>query len=279
MNRMFIGIGAQKCASSWIYDILKDHPDVNVSEKKELDFFSYNYELGYKWYESHFNNNEKDTIAGEVSPSYFNEASVPYRLKQYMPEAKIILSLRNPVERALSQHRHLIRIGYIQGPDYSFEEALNNNPSYIEQGLYATHLTRWLEYFPLEQIHVVTMEEISQNSADVAKGLYEFLGVDTEHISKTRDGKSNISYALRNRSLDNFVVKLRIAINTLGFGVVWKWLGNTGLRHVYRSFNRRSSDKVIPTVKNKTKENLRQHFKEQVELLEQLLGRSFEQWK
>ena len=94
MKPTIIGIGAQKCASTWIYDILADHPEVTLSKKKELDFFSYHYENGYSWYEQQFQEKANTLMAIEISPSYFNEASVPERIITYSKDIRIILSLR-----------------------------------------------------------------------------------------------------------------------------------------------------------------------------------------
>ena len=63
---------------------------------------------------------------------------------------KLILFLRNPLDRLISNHKHEIRVSHLAGNELSVEFGLMNNPSYVEQGLYATHLERWLEYFPKE---------------------------------------------------------------------------------------------------------------------------------
>ena len=121
----FLVIGAQKCASTWIYDILRDHRQVLLSERKELDFFSYHYERGFQWYERQFGPPNGWLAVGEISPSYFHEPAVPARLGEYLPEAKIIVSLRDPVERALSHHRHAVRVGDVVGDDLSFEATVS----------------------------------------------------------------------------------------------------------------------------------------------------------
>jgi len=63
----FIGIGAQKCASTWLYEILRDHPQVVLSEPKELDFFSYRYHYGQQWYGRHFSARSEASAMGEIS--------------------------------------------------------------------------------------------------------------------------------------------------------------------------------------------------------------------
>lgn len=279
MKLTFIGIGAQKCASSWLYDILADHPEAALSDKKELDFFSYRYEQGYGWYERQFPDKLGARAVGEISPSYFNEASVPERARLYSPDLRILLSLRDPVERALSQHRHQIRIGSVAGPDYRFETALADNPSYIDQGRYATHLTRWLASFPASQVHVVLMEDIKNNPEETARKVYKFLDITPDHRSAALYEKSNPSYAVRSRGMDNAIRHLRKSTRQLGLGWIWQALGDSGLRNFYRGVNRKPSEAVVPPVPAETLDKLRTIFSDEIIRLERLLGRNLEGWR
>ena len=104
MKPNFIGIGAQKCASTWVYKVLQDHPQAYVSEPKELNFFSYYYNHGFQWYERFFENTRDRIAVGEISPSYFNASAAPYRVCQYNSNMRVIVTLRDPVERAYSHH-------------------------------------------------------------------------------------------------------------------------------------------------------------------------------
>lgn len=278
MKPNFIGIGAQKCASSWLYDILADHPEVAVSKNKELDFFSYHYEHGYNWYERQFTEKPTAKVVGEISPSYFNEASVPERARLYSSDLRILLSLRDPVERALSQHRHLVRIGYVEGPDYSFETALANNPSYLEQGRYASHLGRWLSFFPHECIHILLMDDIKRNADAAARDVYKFLYISPEHRSVALHERSNPSYVVRYRGLGNMIDSLRYAANLTGLGPVWRKFGRMGAQRLYRKLNRRPSEALIPAPKPETIKRLREIYRADVRILEEMLGRDLEAW-
>jgi hypothetical protein len=206
MKPTFIGIGAQKCASSWLYYILQDHPEVCLSEKKELDFFSFHYDNGYQWYESHFSSSRPVKAVGEISPSYFHDYRAPSRAALYDPDLKVILSLREPVERAFSHHKHLVKLGFFNGPDFSFEAGMKLNPMYVEQGLYATHLAHWLESFDQQQVLVIFMDDIKKDASAVVREVYGFLGIDKGHTPAALHDKSNPSYVVRNRALD-IVVK------------------------------------------------------------------------
>lgn len=278
MKLTFIGIGAQKCASTWLYDILADHPEAALSETKELNFFSYHYEQGYAWYEQQCPDQPGAKAIGEISCSYFNEASVPGRARLYSPDLRILLTLRDPVERALSQHRHQIRVGAVAGPDYSFEKALKDNPSYIDQGRYAMHLSRWLTCFPENQVHVVLMEDIKNNPEETARRVYEFLGISPTHRSAALHQKSNPSYAVRHRGLDSTIKTLRGMAKRAGLAPVWQGLGRLGARRLYSKLNRKPSEAVIPTPRPETIEQLRQFFREDVQALESILGRGLRTW-
>lgn len=278
MKPTFIGIGAQKCASTWLYRVLAEHPDVGVSKEKEIDFFSYHYDHGFQWYESQFVDCDGKTAVGEISPSYFCEPAVPARLKLYAPDAKILVSFRDPVQRALSNHRHEVRVGHFTAGGLAFEAGLDNNPMYIEQGRYATHLKRWLEYFPQEQILVVLQEDIADDPLAVARKVYEFVGVEPGYEPEQLTQKFNRSYANRSRGLANFKDRLYALSRLPGMRWVWALGSATGLKRLYRTVNTVPSNEAIPAPDDRTLAQLRQAFRPEVEELSELLGRSLEKW-
>lgn len=273
----FIGIGAQKCASTWLFDIIDTHPQASLSSHKELDFFSRYFDYGFQWYERNFADCEGDAI-GEISPSYFNCYEAPERVKAYAPEAKILLSLRHPLERALSNHRHDVRIGLLTGDDLRLQTALANNPSYVDQGLYALHLQRWREVFPEDQILVVLMEEIIADAAATAKRVYQFLGLDEEHSSPALSERSNESYVHRSAKLEASKNWLRGLVRGVGGEKVWRALGDTGLTDWYRRNNRLPSSAVIPAPSLAELQQLQDCFAADLEKLPALLEQDLPAW-
>jgi hypothetical protein len=271
----FIGIGAQKCASTWIYQILRDHPRIGVSEHKEIDFFSYRFDAGYQWYERRFEHCSGRPAFGEVSPSYFHEPAVPGRVAAYAPDAKIIVSLRDPVERALSNHRHEVRLGRFSGPDMSFEAGLANNPGYEEQGRYATHLGRWLECFDRDRILVLFHEDIERSPMDAAARVYEFLGVDPGHVPASLAERPNRSHATRYgwlTALKDGVYQRPWLRSAWGLGVTM------GLRSVYRTANVLPSERVIPPPGREVLATLRARLAPEIRGLSALTGRPLDHW-
>ncbi len=278
MKPTFIGIGAQKCASTWLYDILHDHPEACLSSKKELDYFSNFYDYGFQWYEENFTCDGNRPVVGEVSPSYFHGLAVPERVYQYNPDMKLILFLRNPIERLISNHKHEVRVGHIAGGDISIENGIENNPSYIEQGLYSTHLERWLEYFGKESILIVLYDDLLSDNEAVAKRVYQFLGIDYTHRSKSLKERSNVSYVNRWQLLEKGKNSLRGLIRKVGLGKIWDLIGGTGLKQLYRKYNRKPSEAVIPPMKDSTKLKLHNVFNPEIKRLEKYLDRSLSSW-
>ena len=85
MKPTFIGLGGQKCASSWLYTVFNDHPDAFVSTPKELNYFSAVYDRGHQWYESHFTGGAGRAAVGEISPSYLPDRDAPSRARAVQP--------------------------------------------------------------------------------------------------------------------------------------------------------------------------------------------------
>lgn len=278
MKPTFIGVGAQKCASTWLYEILKEHPQVCVGEEKEIDYFSFHFDHGHQWYERQFEPCADRPCIGEISPSYFCEPAVPERLARYAPTARILLSLRDPVQRALSNHRHEVRVGHFSGGDLSFEAGLANNPMYVEQSRYATHLKRWLQYFPREQILVVLMDDIDKDPLAVARAVYGFLGIDANYIPEGLSKRFNRSFANRSRKLVNIKDALYKVTRAPGLNWIWRLGDSLGLKALYRRVNTMPSDVAIPPADPAVLADLRRQLAPEIEELSALIGRPLDMW-
>jgi hypothetical protein len=197
---------------------------------------------------------------------------------RYSPEAKILLSLREPVERALSNHRHEVRVGHLVGPDFSFELGLANNPMYVEQGLYATHLRNWLKFFPSERILVVLMEDVEADPKAVANTVFRFLGVDEAYVPAGLTSRYNRSFATRSAALGGVKDTMYRLTRQPGLRWLWDAAAGSGLRSLYRGINDVPSSAVIPKPADETLRQLRRRFAPEIRDLETLIGRSLTTW-
>lgn len=258
MKINFIGIGAQKCASTWIHSVLSDHPEVAVLPGKEIDFFSYYFNFGYEWYETQVGDVGAVKIIGEVSPSYFADSSdTPERVYSYNPEMRIVLSLRDPIERAYSNHLNEVKLGHVTSKNYEFEKGLTNNPMYLEQSRYGQQLARWLSVFPIEQILVVFQEDIRDDPFQQARNLYHFLGIDVSHKSWFLEKKVNESRIVKNTRIDSYLKILGNFGRSVGAGALVEVVRKNdfvcSVRHTHNQLDLRQ---VVPPMREETRAHL-----------------------
>jgi hypothetical protein len=193
----FIIIGGQKCGTTWLRYHLRQHPQVTVPTK-EAQFFNRSHRLarGQSWYESFFQRKHPGQIVGDKSPDYLwttsdgahnHIAGSHERIHEMYPDMKLIVTLRNPVNRAVSALNHFIRRGHIS-PLYGIDELLFGEEQsrieglgIIEKGFYERELRRYLELFDREQMLILLFEDdILGAPRETLRRLYEFVGVDAE---------------------------------------------------------------------------------------------------
>ena len=174
----FIGIGAQRTGTSWIYACLYEHPEICMP-RKEINFFSRerNWDRGFSWYERVFAECPPGAIAGEFSTSYLTDPTSPARIRRRYPGVRLIVSLRHPVDRAYSNYLNDIVAGTVPAA-MGFREALRSHPEYLESGRYARYLKNYLDLFPRERLLVSIFDDARRDPRTTIESTYRFLGVD-----------------------------------------------------------------------------------------------------
>lgn len=266
----FIGIGAQKTASTWLHALLAQLPGVATSEPKELDFFSHHFDRGYGWYERHFAAGPS-RHRGEVSPSYFIDSDAPVRAARYNAGLAILVTLRDPVERAFSNHLHEVRAGHASGANRDFATALaGNNPLYLEQGFYARHLSRWLDHFPRENLLVLFQERIRQDEDGAAAHLAARLGVALPQTLVRRRPNESIDY--RNRTLGTALWRAGEWARRSGLGGPVERVKRMPVVRTLRAANQTVLRDVVAPMTADTEARLTEAYAPDVEALAGLLG-------
>lgn len=277
-NPTFIGIGAQKCATSWLYRVLRDHSDVFVSDPKELNFFSHKFDHGYQWYRKFFTTDVQHLAYGEISPSYFYDESAPKRAYDFCPSLKILVSMRDPVARAFSNHLHEIRGKHI-GIDTSFEAGIENNPMYLEQSMYCLHLERWLDVFPRDQFVFFFQEEISKNPEFEHKRLCEFLDIDAGQQLKNSDLIANKSDMVKNHHVDKVKDTIVATLRRIRLDIVVDTLRRNKLAAQAMSMNMVNLRSIVAQPDDAMTLRLRNLFSAHDEKLKTLLERDSLPWE
>lgn len=213
----FIIIGAQKGGTSSLYHYLAQHPDVGPAFRKEVHYFDWSFRKGEVWYRANFPTSlyrsafhamtRRRLVVGEASPYYLFHPHVPARVRRLLPAVKLIVLLRDPVERTVSSYQHQVRKGR---ETLSLEEALDRERerlgaetarveaddaynsdahrhfSYLARGLYAEQLERWFEVFPREQFLILHSQDFFDDTRPVFTQVLDFLGLRHWHPPQYR---------------------------------------------------------------------------------------------
>lgn len=196
----FIGIGAEKSATTWAWTMLDEHPAVCMSQPKELNYFNLdeNYRRGDTWYRQHFSTDAE--CCGEISPLYMDDDRVAGRIRDTYPHAKILVMLRNPFDRAMSHlfHDASVRYGTVAEltPDH-MKSLVEKDDKYIRRSQYHAALTPFFETFPTEQIGVFFFDDVKADGLNLAQKIYALAGVDANFVPEQFNRKVNESQDLR----------------------------------------------------------------------------------
>jgi len=212
----FLIIGVQKGGTTSLYQYLSSHPLIDPSKKKEIHFFDQdsNFMKGYSWYNKHFPLKplgNKETITFEATPAYIYFPFCPERIWHYNPKMKLILILRDPVERAFSQwnmfrnFQNSIKFNHLS-EKRSFDEvvaieiglikqgsivALPEQHNYVRRGIFIEQIERYLQYFPRDQIFIAESTAFRANKSIILSEITEFLGLPPYEWERVRAQTKN----------------------------------------------------------------------------------------
>jgi hypothetical protein len=191
-------LGAMKSGTTSLHNYLVQHPGVIEPLRKEVHYFDVNLERGERWYRAHFGREGEPGLNLDSSPYYLFHPAVPQRLHALLPQARLIVLLRDPVRRAYSHYWHERDKGR---ETLSFEEAIaaeagrlgdaeqrlaegtlersreHQHFSYLARGRYEEQLGRWFAVFPRGQFLVLRFEDLAREPLEVLNLTLEFLGL------------------------------------------------------------------------------------------------------
>jgi hypothetical protein len=170
----FLYIGPDKAGSSWLHEVLLKHPDVYLTPAKDLYFFDRYYDRGTGWYAEQFREARGQQVVGEVCQDYLFHPEAAQRIVETLGQVRVMVSLRDPVERAWSSYLYMRKHGI--GPD-TFAEALRSRPELLDHGRYATGLDRFLEVLPRELVHVALFDDLTRDPQAYLDSVTRFLDV------------------------------------------------------------------------------------------------------
>lgn len=262
-------IGPQKSGTTWIYRAFAEHPAIACPPKDSVHYFDMFYAKGRAWYSDWFSEAKDGQLLFDPTPSYIRSPWAAERISAENPKAKIILCLRDPVERAFSHYWHEKKKKKI---GFRFSEALTNYDlysSWIETGFYARHIEKYLEFFPREQLLAQRFELLGDDPRAFLGEALEFVGVDPDFQPGVLTRRVNAAGAKRdvwNRG--------KAAINKVGMKIAGDAWRKSGLE---RALSGR--DEYLRGVEAEDRRHLLEIFAPETDRLEKLLGLDLSGWK
>ncbi len=308
----FLIVGAVKAGTTSLHEYLQLHPEVYMSPIKETNFFSDgdmlfdDFNVDYKqdvsinvdkylsgamdtkihiahvrtWeqYQKLFRNSKNEKAIGEVSNSYLFLPSTPMAIKNKLPEVKIVMILRDPVERLYSQFLMNLKLGKIKEKDLlkeieSDQQKLKKgwgvSHLYLEVGNYYEQVKRYYEQFPAEQIKMILFDDFKKDAKATMKDLFQFLGVDPE-FELDMSKRYNEAGMPRFGKLNYFLTQIGV------YGLV-KRIFSSGLKNRIKSLI--YSQENIPKITEAEKSHLKTFYKDDITKLATLIKRDLNSWK
>ena len=266
-------IGGLKCGTTSIHHYLGLHSEIHMSKPKEL-----NWDLGLDWYRGRFDS--RFPVRGESSPHYTNLphfTGVAERIREHIPDARLIYMVRDPISRILSHWTHAVGAGYETRP---MEEVLSrDDQTYVTRSLYWAQLQPYLELFDRSQIQVFAQEELQDEREETMRRAFEFAGVDPSFTSEQFDREWEKSSA---KESDRYQLAEKL-------------IKLPGFRSFDRNFDRFPErmrwmvEKVVhdpdkppapkPELPDAIEEHLMAQFREDAPAIQEFAGRQFPRWK
>ncbi|HWT03683.1 MAG TPA: sulfotransferase [Pyrinomonadaceae bacterium] len=293
----FLIIGAQKSASTFIHVCLAEHPEVFMP-LSEIPYFEDPefQQIKREEFEQLFSRVSGEKAVGIKRPNYLAKPEVPARIKEMVPEAKLIAVLRNPVQRAVSAYFHYVNNGFIQPApleksltrllDGEYRKSFPKAEEILEYGLYHKHLERYLSFFDRERILVLFQDEIAKDNLAQLQRAYRFLEIDDSYVPRQlNDRPQAVVYSiprlkilrLRNERLYDYNserTRLYIREQSRLDRAVCRTIDRLDRHFLSRVFGNEK-----PALGEELRRRLHEFYAGDVGRLEELLGVNLERWK
>lgn len=291
----FLIIGAPKAGTTALYHYLKEHPQIYMSPVKEPKFFALegkqidfrgpgdlkkDYVTDIEAYSALFNNVSQEVAIGEASPGYLHSTEAPERIRHYIPDAKLIVIIRDPVERAYSHFLSLVRqdleplTDFMQAMEAEEERILNKwSPRWLykQRGFYYDQLKRYFDLFDRNQIRVYIHKDFKNNSVGVLQDIFQFLDVDDTFVPDTSQ-KHNATYTHKNKALHKLLKEQNLIKSIL------KPILSSTLSQSLKTNIRNLNTGKRPQLQAKIRKQFIEEYREDILKLQELIQRDLSGW-
>jgi hypothetical protein len=272
----FVVIGASKGGTVWVNECLRQHPEVYLTpDTYEIFFFDRYFDRGTEWYAHYFRGHADEKRVGDITSSYLAHPLAPTRLHEVLPEATLIASLRNPVQRAWSKYLHMWRKGQIAS-SLSFWEACDAAPAILSDGEYFRCVRTWRELFRADQLHLLVLDDAALDPFAFMRRVYEILEVDPDFRAPSTTERANEHQTPRSIWAARLAYRWSSFLHRHGLHAPIEFGKRLGLQRLLL-LDGRELVKEPEGPSDSDEERLRAHYREDVKALSDLLERDLEQ--
>lgn len=270
----FLGIGAPKAGTTWLYELLSSHPDVQMSQhRKEVHYFDRHFDRGQTWYENYFPDvpGPPPVAVGEFTTHYLYDSLVPARVRSVPSIDRFVLILRNPVDQAFSHYRFRRRQDNLT---MSFEEYVAQEPAALELGKYGRHLAPWLNQFSPDQFLVLIFERAVRDPDAMKTQLCQHLGIRPGCFSAPVKS-ANEAFVPRRSGLYGGAVRVGRTLRRLELDRLITLAKRSGVVDLVKTPKATPAEELEPLLRRR----LWEEFAPDVALLEDLTGVDVSIWQ
>ena len=267
-NCIYVGPG--KTGSTWLFEFFKIHPDVFVTPAKDLYFFDVNFGRGMPWYEKQFSGAKSEEVVAEICHDYIVSEEAPGRIAKSLPGVKLMMFLREPVERSYSAFLYRVKHGVMTG---TFGEAMQEHPQIFRNSFYADFIRVYLEHFDAKDILLFAFDDLKEDPQGFADQICDRLSINRIEIPDSMQKPA--LKAAKARFLPAAKLVKAAAVKARQLGLV-KIVGVLKSNRVLRRFLYRDySDGEMPTPSIEESDRLRKEVQASVHELDAMMGTDF----
>jgi len=260
----FLYIGPNKAGSTWIYENLRLHPQVFLSRAKELHYFDLYYSLGPRWYFRHFRDAKPHhRVVGEVSHDYLYSEEACARIATDLGNVRLMVCLREPVDRAFSEYLYMIRQGYLR---MAFPDAIKQYPRILEHSIYAKNLARYAESFGSAALLITVFDDLKCDPIEYYRELCRMLGVAEIVPKGVSDEKALPAAAPRSFIVARAAKECAMIMRKLGFAELITRVKSQ--RWIHRALYRQYGSDKVPRLEANIRDRLKAFFLDDVRMLD-----------
>lgn len=269
----FFIVGPPRTGTSWLHEALRSHA-ILPFPTKETRFFDTHFSRGIEWYRAHYPVGRNGLPIGEIAPTYFASGEAREHIARVVPGARIVCIFRDPLERLLSLYRVKRAYGLIP---WSFEQALRQDPEFIDTSRYSANLRAWQRTFGAGQVLATVYDDLRDDPPSYLNRVVDFVGIRRFRLRSAQNNSIHTSESLthpRNYRRTRNASRMADWLKAQRMDRLVAAVRNSPLRKLFlgggRPFTEPSPELVL---------GLREFFLPEIEALEVVLNRDLSTWK